>query len=246
MSIENAARKHLGVLTSIGKVGLNIIYPKEFELYLCALELTDENYNTLKYFVFPVMPTNMDETQTTTSNIKKTLGGVVVLNTPSFTPRDITIAGTFGRKFRVLLGDDMMDFASSFTAADGGLSPSSVLGGVGQIFDERIKTGYGCLKILEEIINSANIVDNIGSRRLIFHNPALGNSYLIKPTSLKLSQSQETNMIWSYSLSMKAIALLEHLMSSERLQNERLRLNATGYIQQTTNRAIDAITQMIS
>lgn len=245
MSIENAARKHLGVLTSIGKVGLNIIHPKEFELYLCALELTDENYNTLKYFVFPVMPTNMDETQTLSSNIKKTLGGVVVLNTPTFIPRDIVIAGTFGRKFRVLLGDDMVDFTSSFTTT-GGVSPSSIAGGVGQIFDDRIKTGYGCLKILEEIVNAANIVDNIGSRRLIFHNPALGNSYLIKPMSLKLSQSQETNMIWSYSLSMKAIASLEHLMSSQKLQNERLRLDATGYIQQATNRAIDAITQMIS
>ena len=47
MSIENAAARHLGILTQIGKVGLNISHPKEFELYLCALELTDENYNTL-------------------------------------------------------------------------------------------------------------------------------------------------------------------------------------------------------
>lgn len=236
MSIENAARKHLGTLTSVGKVGLNILFPKEFELYLCALELTDENYNTIQYFVFPVMPTTMDETQTPASNIKKTLGGVVVLNTPTFIPRDITIAGTFGRKFRILLGNDATDFASAFTLG----------AAIGQIFDERIKTGYGCLKILEEIVNQANAVDDLGSRRLIFHNPALGNSYLIKPTSLKMSQSQETNMIWSYSLQMKAIASLEHLMSSQMLRNEALRLNTTGYIQQATNRAINAITKMIS
>lgn len=244
MSIENAISKRLGILTQIGKVGLNISHPKEFELYLCALELTDENYNTLQYFVFPVMPTTMDETQTFMSNVKKTLGGVTVLNTPTFIPRDITLAGTFGRKFRVLLGQDYTEFLSSFKTIDNNLTIGSLLNGITQVFDDRIKTGYGCLKILEEIINSANIVDDLGSRRLILHNPAVGNSYLIKPQSLKLSQSQETNMIWSYSISMKAVASLEHIMTSDKLQEQRVRLSATGYIQKRVDDVINLITQL--
>lgn len=246
MSIENVARRHLGVLTQIGKVGLNISHPKEFELYLCALELTDENYNTLQYFVFPVMPTNMDETQTFVSNVKKTLGGVSVLNTPTFIPRDITLAGTFGRKFRVLLGQDYTEFISSFKTVDDKMTFQSALDGIFQLFDDRVKTGYGCLKIMEEIVNSVNKVDELGSRRLILHNPAIGNSYLIKPQSLKLSQTQETNMIWSYSLSLKAIASLDHIMSSEKLEEQRVRLNATGYIQKGVDNVIDSITQILA
>lgn len=245
MAIESIIRKRDSLLTTIGKVGLNISHPKEFELYLCALELTDEVFNTLQYFVFPVMPTTMDETQTFNTNIKKTLGGVTVLSTPTFIPRDIVLAGTFGRKFRVLLGDDYTEFISSFKTTDGELTFQSIYNGVKQIFDERVKTGYGCVKILEEIINSANIVDELGSRRLILHNPAIGNSYLIKPSSLKLSQNQETNMIWSYSLSMKAIASLEHIIESDKLEEQRKRLNTTGYIQKGVDNVIDSITQII-
>lgn len=246
MAIENVALKHLGVLTQIGKVGLNITHPKEFELYLCALELTDENFNTLQYFVFPVMPTNMDETQTFVSTVKKTLGGITVLNTPTFIPRDITLAGTFGRKFRVLLGQDYTEFISSFKTVDDKLTFQSAFDGIVQIFDDRVKTGFGCLKIMEEIINSVNKIDDLGSRRLILHNPAIGNSYLIKPQSLKLSQTQETNMIWSYSLSLKAIASLDQIMESEKLEEQRLRLNATGYIQKSVDNTIDAITEMLN
>lgn len=245
MSVENVARKHLGVLASVGKVGLNITNPNEFELYLCALEVTDEEFNTLQYFVFPVMPSSMDESQTFSSNVKKTLGGVVVINNSTFQPRDITLSGTFGRKFRILLGGDYTNFISSFKTAAGKFAAKSVLGGVASLFDDRIKTGYGCIKILEEIVGSANSVSDFKTKRLILHNPAIGNSYLIKPQSLKLSQSQETNMIWSYSLSLKAIAPLEAVMSSSKLQQQRVRLNVSGFLQKGVNNVVDKITQSI-
>lgn len=245
MSIENATFKRLGSFSTVGKIGLNIAYPDEFELYLCALEVTDINYKTLQYFVFPVMPTNMDETQTFLSNVKKTLGGVVVISSQGFVPRDITLAGSFGRKFRTLLGGDYLDVISSFKTVDDKISINSVASGIKEIFDDRVKTGYGCIKILEEIINSTNIVDSKGPRRLILHNPALGNSYLIKPQSLKLSQTQETNMMWSYALSMKAIASLEDIMDGKQLKDERIRLNATGYMQSKVDNVINSITKSL-
>lgn len=246
MAIESVALRYASSLTTVGKIGLNIAYPKEFEIYLCALELTDENFNTLQYFIFPVMPSNIDETQTFIPNIKKTLAGVTVLNTPTFIPRDITLAGTFGRKFRVLLGQDYSDLANSFKTTDGNLSLESVWSGAKQFFDNRIKTGYGCIKILEEIINSVNIIDDLGARKLILHNPAIGNSYLVKPINLKQSQTQETNMIWSYSLSLKAIASLEHIMESEELKQQRIKLNTTGYIQKATDNVIDGLTNLLA
>lgn len=248
MSIEGVALKHASSLVSIGKIGLNIAYPKEFELYICALELVDEDFNTLQYFVFPTMPTNMDENQSFSSNVKKTLGGVVVINSPTFIPRDITLAGTFGRKFRVLLGDSYEELISSFKNQGGKLTGKSILGGIKTVFDKRVKTGYGCMKILEEIVNEANKIDpeTKKARRLILHNPAIGNSYLVKPMSLKQSMSQETNMIWSYSLSLKAIANLEDIYSDEDLKKQRFRLNATSYLQKKIDAVINKVTELIS
>jgi len=40
----------------------------------------------------------MDESQTFASNVKRTLGGVTVLSTPTFTSKDVVLAGTFGRR----------------------------------------------------------------------------------------------------------------------------------------------------
>lgn len=248
MSIEGVVLKHASSLVSIGKMGLNIAYPKEFELYMCALELVDEDMNTLQYFVFPTMPTNIDESQTFMSNIKKTLGGVTVINTPTFVPRDITLAGTFGRKFRVLLGDSYEEVISSFKAEDGSITKKSAWNGVKNIFDKRVKTGYGCTKILEEIVNEVNRIDpeTKKARKLILHNPAIGSSYIVKPVSFKQSMSQETNMIWSYSLTLKAIANLEDVYGQERLKKERFRLTATGYMQKRIDQAVNGITKLIS
>lgn len=245
MAIENATLRRLGSLSAIGKAGLNIAYPKEFELYLCALEVTTADYRTLQYFVFPVMPTNFDESQTFLSSVKKTLGGVVVTSSQGFVPRDIVLAGTFGRKFRTLLGGDYVDVISSFKV-DGKVTLNSLIKGVGEVFDERVKTGYGCLKVLEEIINNADVIDELGPRKLILHNPALGNSYLIKPQSLKLSQNQDTNMIWGYSLSMKAVASLEDIMNSQELKKQRERLVLTGYMQSKVDDVIGSISKAIS
>src|SRR4051812_44167158 len=101
MSIENVARNRMLMLEQVGKTALNIRYPKEFELYLCALELVDQYDNTLRYFVFPVMPSTMQETIPQLTSIKKTMAGVTVLSNPTFVPTDINISGNFGRKFRI-------------------------------------------------------------------------------------------------------------------------------------------------
>lgn len=245
MSIENAVRNKALLMEQIGRSALNVKYPKEFELYMCALELIDGNGKTLKYFVFPVMPSNLEENQPHITNVKKTLAGVTVLSNPTFIPRDIVLSGNFGRKFRILLGTDYMEFVSSFKTEDDKVTKQSVLKGVEQVFDDRIKTGFGCCKILEEIVDECNSVDENGTKQLIFYNPALGNSYLVKPTGLKFSQSQETNMIWNYSLALKAIASLESLQTSSELEEQGKRLNTTGYVQKQVERVVNGLTSIL-
>ena len=223
---------------------LNIKFPKEFELYMCALELVDQEGSTLRYFVFPIMPSNIEESQPQLTNIKKTMGGITVLSNPTFIPSDITLSGNFGRKFRALLGTDYIDFISSFKTNLQKINLKSITKGTVTFFDERIKTGYGCCKILEDIVRESKLIDDAGVKHLIFHNPALGNSYVVKPMNLKFSMSQETNMIWSYSLNLKTIATLEAFKNSTELSEERERLTVTGMIQDQTNRVVSLLSSI--
>jgi len=246
MSIENAIRNRSVLLEQMGKAALNVRYPNEFEMYICAFELMDQKGNTLKYFIFPVMPSQIDEAEPTLTNIKKTLSGVSVLSSPTFVPVDINLSGNFGRKFRVLLGTDMVDFLQSFVAPEGGVTTESFQKGVVSVFDDRVKTGYGCIKILQDIIRESNTVDDRGYRRLIFYNLAFGSSYVVKPLSFKMSMSQDVNMIHQYSLSMKAIAPLSAIKSQEDMMLLSLRLNATAYLQKQVDKTVNDLTSILT
>lgn len=246
MTLQGAAQEQLNLLSTLGKSGLNLLHPNEFELYLCALELTDQNGNTLKYFVFPVMPSGIDENLPQLTNIKKTMAGVTVLSSPTFNPTDISLAGNFGRKFKVLLGTDATELISSFTTADGSLTKQSVLGGAANFFDNRIKTGYGCIKILQDIIEQSQQVDSKGIRRLIFYNLALGNSYLVKAINLRFSQSQESNMIWNYNLQLKSIAPLSAIMTSQQIKQQQFRLVTTGFAQKAADVLLNSLSSILS
>lgn len=240
-SVQEALTNELALLSSIGRAGLNALYPDEFELYVCALELTDMMGTTLKYFIFPVMPSNLEENQPEITNIKKTAAGVTILKTSTFIPVDISLSGTFGRKFRILLGANYVDFIQAFQTQSGTLSANSIVNGVQQVFDPRVKTGYGCLKVLEEIITDAKTVDQSGGRRLIFYNPAFGTSYVVQPTNFKISMSQDTNMMHQYSLSMKGVAPLSAIQSAQQRQQESNQLNTTAYVQTQTNNLLTGL-----
>jgi hypothetical protein len=110
MGVQAAIAQRNGLLNSIGRSGLNMKYPDEFELYVIALELTDENFITQQYFVFPINPSSIEETEPKLTNIRKTLGGITVLRNTTFVPTQISLSGTFGRNFKVLIGEKYEDF----------------------------------------------------------------------------------------------------------------------------------------
>ncbi len=244
MSIENAVRNRGLLLESVGKTILNSRYPNEFELYVIALELVDADNKTLKYFIFPVNPSSIDEANQRITSVKKTAGGVVALGSTSFVPIDINLTGNFGRKFRVLLGSDYVDFISSFKTADGHITADSVQAGVEQIFDDRVKTGYGCLKILEQICDEAELIDDKGPRRLIWYNLAFGTAYVVRPMNFRITMSQDSNMIHGYVVSFKAIAPLSALREAQDLQDKLTNLSSTSYVQGQVDRAVNALTKI--
>ena len=63
---------------------------------------------------------------------------------------------------------------------------------------------------------------------------------------LVFSQSQETNMIWGYTLKLKSIAPLSALYTSKQLQEQRLRLNVQGYAQSRVDNLVNKLTSTIA
>jgi len=243
-------KQFLNLLSSIGKGALHSLYPNDFEYYACSLELVDSSGRTIDFFTFPVMPSQINQSEGKILSIRKTAGGITTLNTTTFEPIDINLSGNFGRRLRILIGGQIEDIAGvSFSTTDGKYTRESIKAGAGRIkksnFNARIKTGFGCMKILQAIYRKANAVDDRGNPfRLIFYNPALGENFLVKPMNLKLTQDKQENMIWNYNLQMKAIANIDGITngSDERSISKTLQAALLG---QAANQVASSIKKTV-
>lgn len=209
--LENTIQSATNTVVTIGKAALHALDPDNFEYYMCSLKLLDSQNNVLGFMTFVVMPNNISESKTQINTITKTNKGIVSLFNSSFVPRDISIQGTFGRKFRLLLGMQEATESSFFSGNMG----FDVLGG-----DVLVKTGYGLTKMLKSMIDGAYKLDQNGKPCvLLFNNYALNTHYMVEPIQSTFTQSVENNMIWYYSLDFKAIAeanTIEQLSDSEK------------------------------
>lgn len=225
------------LITEVNQYGRGLVsvkYPNEIEVYLCALELTNSKNETQKYFMFPIMPSSISKTENNRTNIKKSSSGTVVLMSGSYTPSEISIKGDFGRSFKFITNPtgDRFSYALFNTKGKDRLNINS------PEFDPSVKSGYGCIKILQSMINETNKLDEYSKpNRLYFYNLALGESYLVAilPGGLTLSQNYEKNMIWQYSLSMQALCNIEDMKSSEEVTKSSKSLLSSKLIQNSVN-----------
>lgn len=210
-----ANERYEALLSSLGRAGLHTLFPNDIEYYFVALELVDSKGFTIDFFAFPVIP-NISQNNPQISNVKKTAGGVVSLSSSTFVPKTITLNGDFGRKFRIILGvgTDLTFSAINlstrtglFTKSQPGQNNFSIKR---MIFNPNLKTGYGAIKVLQAICDKSTMLDNYGDPvQLYFYNPTLGEEFIVKVVDLNLNQAKEKNMIWSFSLNLKAISPLE-------------------------------------
>lgn len=221
---------YLRLLSEIGKAGLNALYPNDFEFYLIALELVDSDGKAVESFIFPVNPESLSEVNTNIVNIQKTNQGVSVLKTRTWIPTDISLSGNFGRRFKFLLGKGSVDAAAvgfNFTTKNGEAPPKE--------FNTQVKTGYGCCKLLDRIINRGNTLDEKGNPyRLYFYNLAFGTAYMVEHISLIFKQDfPASNMIWNYNLNLKTIAPLTGSLVND--PKKLTTLTTLGTIQKSIN-----------
>lgn len=196
--VESSTR----TLATLGRAALHSLAPDNFEYYMCSLELLNSQGVTRGFMTFAVLPNNLMETKTELSNITKTNRGIVTLFNDSFAPRDISIQGTFGRKIRLLIGDLEVNDEKGKKSYVSGNTGIDILGG-----QTLVKTGYGLTKMLKNIIDYTNKTDEHGRPHiLLFNNYLLNTHYIVEVLQSSFSQSTENNMLWYYSMEMKAVA----------------------------------------
>ena len=157
------------------------------------------------------MPQTMDQNRPQNSIVKKTHAGVVINSNPTFKPFDINVTGDFGgKKFKQV----MPNIANSISTA---LTAASAISGINifpnndpnknNVFSSDYKSGYGCIKILEHIIERSRLSDQYSKPyKLFFYNLAFNTEYLVEAGQMRISQSRSKNMVWTYTLPLKAVA----------------------------------------
>lgn len=180
---------------------LNSLYPEEFEYYLFTLELLSRGGTVKEILIFPVMPNSISEDRPSLVNIKKTNNSVISVTNNTFAPTNISVSGTFGKKIRIILGNQ--DKTGEDSGSAFAFSEDVKIGGENVSIRGEVKTGYGITKLLERIIKRSQEEED---SLLFMFNLSLGNNYLVECTNLTLSQSMENNMMWNYQMQFKSLA----------------------------------------
>lgn len=248
MAITDVIKQRaVNLAQTVGRSALATLYPNDFEVYFCALELTDSQGQTIDTFTFPINPESISKTEPKKTTILYTAGGTTVLTSPVYVPKEINIKGNFGRTFKILINtnDGFSLNGSAFSISAGKYALHQIQGKdtsslTAPAFDVNVKTGFGCIKILQAIIDKSNGVDELGlPLRLYFYNLALGESYLvtIPPSGISFSQNLQKNMIWDYSLNMTVIAPLEAVttVGGNNIKSSLISICSTSAIQKSVN-----------
>lgn len=207
-ALDDAGRLVADIVTNAGRSVLNYQFPDEFEYYLFAVELVDSQGRQVDMLVFPVLPENIQLTKPALTNVKKTSGGVVVLSTPTFTPNDITIQGTFGRKLRVVSRGNVVNVGAAFQSSlKSRLSQrGESLRTLANEFSPTVKTGFGVTKLLENLFLKYNQQSDTGPLKMFVYNRTFSDDFLVEPLMFEAAQSKEQNMIWYYTMRFKTLA----------------------------------------
>lgn len=232
--LESTVSNSLNAAMTIGKAALHAMAPDNYEYYMCSLELIDCSGNQVGFISFVVMPNNITESTTPIQTQTKTKNGMVTLFNDSFAPVNISLQGTFGRKFKIVT--DMVDPSEK--------GKNFFNGNIGKIagIEIVVKSGYGLTRVLQYILKKTNELDTQGRPYiLLFNNYSFNSSYVVDVMSYSFNQSIENNMLWFYELQLKAIAPGSAVRSSKQNNAQLLKVVASNAIAQGLTNVINDV-----
>lgn len=239
-SISQFLGENLNILGSsinnVSRITLNSLYPKEFEAYLISLELVDYNDNIEEYFTFPVNPNYISKVDPRVKSIDRTFGAIIVNKSDQFVPKDIILKGNFGRDFKVVLRHKGEVTFNSLLNKSAFVSSEE--------FNPIIKSGYGSLKILQNICEKSEMSINGLHNKLFFHNYLLGESYLVEVIDFTQDQSLASNMMWGYTLRLKVISPVGR--KDGFILKTNFSSSVVGSAQETLNKSLGSVRKLIS
>jgi hypothetical protein len=206
-SIQNTASD---LIKNLGRSTAHYLFPNDIDFYFVAFELVDADDRTVQYFAFPVNPQSIIFQDSEITKVQRTLGGITTLKTTTFDPKTYTLQGEFGRNWKVIVNGSPFSFGA-LNFQNLGYDQFEFRIGSPELSVE-VKSGYGCIKLMEKIIKSAKTLDTKNRpHKLFFYNTSLNHQYLVEPQDFTFSQNIQKNMIWQYSVRLNAIARLEDL-----------------------------------
>ena len=232
--ITSVIENTLNTAMTMGKAVLHAKAPDNYEYYMCSLELIDCSGNQVGFISFVVMPNNITESATPIQTQTKTKNGMVTLFNDSFAPVNISLQGTFGRKFKIVT--DMVDPSES--------KKNFFNGSIGKIsgVDAAVKSGYGLTRVLQYILKKTNKLDAQGRPYiLLFNNYSFNSSYVVDVMSYSFNQSIENNMLWFYELQLKAIAPGSAVRNSKQNNAKLLKVISSNAIAQGLTNVINDV-----
>lgn len=248
MALERLNSRTRSLISQIGKAGLNALYPQEFEYYFFAFELVNSRQETIDFFAFPILPSQIVESQPEVTTVRKTMGGVDVHKNPTFVPRKISLSGDFGRKFKILVNTNQIEFAGLRFSVNNGVfkirKPGDLLDAV-PVFASFAKTGYGCIRVIEAMKEKSKSLDQFNQPHSLYcYNPILGNNYQVEFINFThMQDKQQYNLIPRYNIEMTAVAPLEALPQFNDFS--LIRNLAFGNIQKRVNSVVSQVRRSI-
>lgn len=228
--LESTISNTLDAASKIGKAALHSMFPDNFEYYMCSLELLSSEGSQIGFMSFVVMPNNISESVQPIQTQTKTKNGLVTLFNSSFTPVNISLQGTFGRKLRLIAGVINPKEQTQSSKWKNFLS-----GNVANVkgYSVGVKSGYGMTKVLKYILDMANSLDeNNRPYLLLFNNYAFNTSYVVDVINYEFNQSTENNTLWFYQIQLKAVAPGNALTTTKNNNNSLLKNVASNAIAQ--------------
>ena len=109
-----------------------------------------------------------------------------------------------------------------------------------------MKTGYGLTKMLQRMLKGAYDLDQYGAPHILyFSNYSLNTHYIVEPLQRSFSQSSENNMMWYYSIELKAVAEADAGVNSMDGAKNFMTQVAVGLISKTLDNLISDTSRMI-
>lgn len=220
----------LSIVESMGESALHMLSPDNYEYYQCSLELLGVDKNQVGFISFVVMPNNISESRSPIQTQTKTNSGIVTTFNDSFAPINITLQGSFGRRFRLVTG--IVDPSAKNKNGWSNFFNGN-FGKIGFGFETAYKSGYGLTKVLKYILEKANELDSQGRPYiLLYNNYAFNTSYVVDVVNSSFNQSIENNRMWYYEVSLKAIAPASAVQTSSQSNAKLLKTVASNAIAQ--------------